>query len=168
MHQFQPYPIEVIEFNPFLKIDKEWAVLSAKGKDKISGMTVSWGSFGTFWGKSVANVYVRESRYTKELIDHSSRFSLSFLKEDSRPLLNYLGSASGRDEDKFKQAGLNLDNHMGIPYIDEAEFVILCRKMAAVPIPESTFLDPTIKSQFYEDDDFHTMYIGEVMALLAR
>lgn len=168
MHQFQPYPIEEIELNPFTKFKNDWALLTVKSEDKTNSMTVSWGGLGVLWDKPIATIYVRESRYTKELIDHANRFSLTFLEERFRPLLKYMGEVSGRIEDKIKTAGLHIDNHIGVPYIDEGNFVIICRKMAAVPMPESTFLDPAVKSEYYENDDFHTMYVGEILSMLAR
>ena len=40
--------------------------------------------------------------------------------------------------------------------------------MAAVPITEDTFIDPKIKDKWYQDGDMHTMYIGEIIDLMAR
>lgn len=168
MHQFQPYPLDSLEINPFTKFDKEWAALTASHDGKLNTMTISWGGLGTIWNKPAATVYVRESRYTKEFLDHTTRFSLSFFEPKYHTSLRYFGAASGRVEDKIKNSGLYIDNYMGVPYFDEANFVIICRKMVSVPIPEAKFLDPTIKSSFYEDDDYHTMYIGEVLSVLAR
>ena len=54
----------------FSKFDKEWAFLNAGNMDKFNSMTVSWGGLGTLWGKPVATVYVRTSRYTHEFMDN--------------------------------------------------------------------------------------------------
>ena len=59
----------------------------------------------------------------------------------------------------------------GTPYVDEGNFVVLCKKMAAVPIEEAHFLDPEIKEKWYsgnDADNFHTMYVGEITDVLAR
>ena len=40
MHTFQPYPIDKMEFNPFTKIGKEWALVSAGDKTRCNTMTV--------------------------------------------------------------------------------------------------------------------------------
>ena len=32
-------------------------------------MTVSWGGLGVLWGKNVVNIFIRDSRYTKEFLD---------------------------------------------------------------------------------------------------
>ena len=51
MHTFQPYPIDLIEFDPFTKIGNDWMLITAKHDDKINAMTASWGGVGVLWGK---------------------------------------------------------------------------------------------------------------------
>lgn len=168
MHVFQPYPIDVVECNPFTKIGKEWALITAGDKNKFNTMTVSWGGLGVLWGKNVVYIFIRESRYTKEFLDNGDLFSASFLSEDYREALNYCGANSGRDADKFEKASLTPAFRHNIPYPDEANFVILCKKLAAIPIDESTFTDPSIKKKWYSDGDMHTMYVGEIIDMMAR
>lgn len=168
MHTFQPYPIDLVEMNPFTKIGKEWALVTAGNKSQFNTMTVSWGGVGVLWGKNVTYIFIRQSRYTKELIDSGDFFSLSFFGEEYRSALNYCGANSGRDKDKFAEAGLTPAFRHSIPYPDEANLVILCRKMAAVPITEDTFIDKDLMSKWYKDNDMHTMYVGEIIDVLAR
>ena len=108
MHTFQPLPFDLVEFNPFTKIGKEWALVTAGSREKANTMTVSWGGVGVLWGKNVAFIFVRDSRYTKEFIDSNEFFSITFLSGQYRDALNYCGSHSGKDEDKFAAAGLTL------------------------------------------------------------
>ena len=168
MHTFQPYPIDVLEMNPFTKIGKEWALVTAGNKSKCNTMTVSWGGVGVLWGKNVVYIFIRDSRYTKEFIDNGEFFSISFLDNAYRDALNYCGAHSGRDVDKFEEAGLTPAFRHSIPYPDEANFVILCKKMAAVPITEDSFVDPSISKKWYADGDMHTMYVGEIIDMMAR
>lgn len=168
MHVFQPYPIDLLEMNPFTKIGKEWALVSAGDKAKCNTMTVSWGGVGVLWGKNVVYIFIRDSRYTKEFIDNGDLFSIAFLNETYRDALNYCGSHSGREEDKFKAAGLTAAFRHNIPYPDEANLVLLCHKMAAVPITEENFTNPAIMSKWYSDHDMHTMYVGEIIEAVAR
>ena len=145
MHTFQPYPIDMLNMNPFTKIGKEWALISAGDKNKCNTMTVSWGGVGVLWGKNVVYIFIRDSRYTKEFIDNGEFFSMSFFDEKYRDALSYCGKESGRNvDDKFKGAGLTPAFRHNIPYPDEANLVLLCRKMAAVPITEDPFIDPQI------------------------
>lgn len=168
MHCFQPLPIDIVELNPFTKISEEWALVSAGNKNNYNTMTVSWGGLGVLWGKNVAFIFVRDSRYTKEFIDNGELFSISFLDEEYRAALKYCGAHSGRDCNKFEEAGLTPAFKLSVPYVDEASLLVLCRKMAAVPLTEDTFLDKSILPKWYAEGDFHTMYIGEIMEVLAR
>lgn len=168
MHTFQPYPMDLLEMNPFTKFGKEWALVTAGSKAKCNTMTVSWGGVGVLWNKNVVYIFVRDSRYTKEFMDNGEFFSLSFFEEDYRPALAYCGAHSGRDEDKFEKAGLTPAFRHSIPYPDEANFVMLCRKIAAVPMPEDVLNDKSIIDAFYKDGDMHTMYVGEIIEAMAR
>ena len=169
MHTFQPYPIDMLNMNPFTKIGKEWALISAGDKNKCNTMTVSWGGVGVLWGKNDVYIFIRDSRYTKEFIDNGEFFSMSFFNEKYRDALSYCGKESGRNvDDKFKGAGLTPAFRHNIPYPDEANLVLLCRKMAAVPITEDTFVDPQIMPKWYSDNDMHVMYVGEIIEAVAR
>lgn len=167
MHVFQPIPVDDLELNPFKTIGKDWALVSAGSKKKANTMTVSWGGVGVLWGKNVAFVFVRDSRYTKEFIDAGDFFSISFMGQDYKEALNYCGSHSGRDSDKVSEAGLTWNYKHSIPFIDEGSFVLLCQKLAAVKLTENSFISPEIP-KFYKDGDLHTMYVGEIIELMAR
>jgi flavin reductase (DIM6/NTAB) family NADH-FMN oxidoreductase RutF len=168
MHTFQPLPIESIELNPFTKIGKEWALVTAGSKLKANAMTISWGGVGVLWGKNVVFVFVRDSRFTKEFLDNNEFFSVGFFSEQYKAALNYCGTHSGRDGDKFENAGLTLATRHSIPYVDESNFVLLCKKMAATRITEDSFLVPEISEKWYQDGDMHTLYIAEIIDLMAR
>ena len=43
MHQFQPYPIDLLEINPFTKLADEWMIITSGNQEKVNGMTASWG-----------------------------------------------------------------------------------------------------------------------------
>ena len=167
MHTFQPYPIDLIEFDPFTKIGNDWMLITAKHDDKINAMTASWGGVGVLWGKNTTFIFV-DSRYTKELIDESDYFSLTFFDNSYKSAMKYFGMVSGRKEDKIKTANMNVNYYEEIPFIDEGNFVICCRKMSATPILPEQFLDHEIEEKWYADGDLHTMYVGEILQILAR
>jgi len=169
MHTFQPYPVDLFEFNPFKRFANDWALLTAGTKEKVNSMTVSWGGVGSLWGKDVCFIFVRESRYTKEFIDNGENFSLTFFDPAmKKTVLKFMGAVSGRNEDKLKESRLEVAfSDDETPFIDSGNLVFLCKKMAAVPIEEACFIDPEIKN-FYKDGDYHTMYVGELKQILAR
>ena len=94
--EFKEVKIEDLSFNPFNKIGKQWMLLSAGTEENCNTMTASWGGLGIMWGKQAATVYIRPQRYTKEFVDNSELFTISFLAEDYRKALNFCGSFSGR------------------------------------------------------------------------
>lgn len=124
---------EELQKNPFQMIGKEWLLVTAEKEGKANTMTASWGGVGIMWGKPVAYVFIRPQRYTKEFIDAGDHFSLSVLGEDYRKTLNYFGTVSGRDEDKIAKSGLHVAHENGTPYFEEANTVLVCRKLYAQP-----------------------------------
>lgn len=147
-------------------IASDWALLTAKDKDGCNPMTVSWGGIGELWGKDTATVYVRESRYTKGLIDNEDYFSLCFFGKEKKDALSFCGSKSGRDYDKVKETGLTAVYDENAPYFKEARLVVICRKMARQPLEKSSFIDKSIMPSFYSDNDMHIIYFGEIEKVL--
>lgn len=168
MHSFQPYPVDLLDFNAFTKIGKEWMLITAGDENKANTMTASWGGVGVLWGKNVVYIFIRETRYTKELIDQGDTFSLTFFNDTYKSALKYMGAVSGRDEDKINNAKMHVDYCKNTPYIDEGNFVFICKKMSATQITPDQFIDPEIKDKWYADNNLHTMYVGEIIEVLAR
>lgn len=50
----------------------------------------------------------------------------------------------------------------------KGNLVLLCHKLSATRITEDSFLSPDIKEKWYPDGNMHTMYIAEIMEVLAR
>ena len=107
---------EELNKNVFSMIGKEWLLVTAEKEGKVNTMTASWGGLGVMWGKDVAFIVLRPQRYTKEFVDAGETFSLSVLGGERRKTLNYLGTVSGRDEDKVAKSGLTVEREDGTPY----------------------------------------------------
>ncbi len=133
-------------------------------------MAASWGHLGSIWGHGgglpTAVVYIRPQRYTKAFVDREDYYTLSFFPEGYKKQLAYLGTASGRDEDKVAKAGLTpvFDEHG--TWFAEASLVLVCRKLYRAPIREEYFLDKSIVEDCYPERDFHDLYIGEIVKVL--
>lgn len=168
MHSFQPVTPDLMECNPFEKIGKEWMLVTAGNKQKANTMTAAWGGMGVMWGKNVVYIVIRQSRFTKEFIDREGTFSLSFLGEKNRNMLKYLGSVSGRTEDKIKEAGVELNYEKEIPFVDQANLALICKVMSATVLKPEEFLAEEIDQTWYQDKDYHTLYIAEVTDIMAR
>lgn len=168
LHTFQPLSTEFLDMNPFAKIGQEWMLVSAGDEKKANTMTASWGGVGVMWGKNVATIYIRGSRYTKEFIDSHDTFSLTFLDKVYQKEMKFLGTVSGRNEDKLDEVKMHFNYSMDTPFVDEGNLVLICRKMSATPITQDQFVDPAIQEKWYADGDYHTMYIGEILQVMAR
>lgn len=168
MHSFQKISSDILECNPFEMIGKEWMLVTSGDEEKANTMTASWGGMGIMWGKDVVYVVIRDSRYTKEFIDRTGTFSLSFLGEGHRNMLKYLGSVSGRAEDKIKEAGVDLNYEGGVPYVDQGSLILLCKVMSATAIQPSDFKDSSLDEAWYSNKDYHTLYIAEITDIMAR
>ena len=98
-------PIDLNE-STFRLIGHDWMLVTAAHNSRVNTMTASWGGFGVLFNKNVAYIFVRPQRFTKEFVDGSDRFSLTFFDQSFKKELSYLGTASGKDEDKINKAGL--------------------------------------------------------------
>lgn len=150
-------------FNPFDLIGQKWMLISAGTEDKWNTMTASWGAVGVMWGKPSATCYIRKSRFTKEFVDAGEYFTLTVLKDGNRQALNTLGSKSGRDMDKMHESGLTPVFVEGRPTFEEGELVLICRKRGVTDIAPDD-MDQEVQDKWYGDHDYHTMYIGEIVA----
>jgi flavin reductase (DIM6/NTAB) family NADH-FMN oxidoreductase RutF len=167
MKEFKEVAIKDFIINPFYCIGKDWMLVTAAKKDgSVNALTAAWGGLGWLWERPVAFVFIRESRYTKEFIEDSHRLSLSFPPSRYRKELGYMGSVSGRDEDKIAHCGLTLASRDGIPYFEEADTVFLGHDIYAQDIDPIRFLDHTIIDGCYQNNDYHTLYVTEIDTIL--
>lgn len=153
-----------IDLNPIQMIDKDWLEVSAGTKGNMNLMTISWGSIGELWGKPIFIVYVSTSRYTHKFMEENDYFTVTHFPESMRKELSYLGSASGRDEDKVAGAGLTVEfTTLGNPIYAEADLAIECKKIYAQQFDAD--LLPQEQRAWYENSGLgiHYMYIGEIV-----
>ncbi len=149
-----------LNVSSFSLFNYQWCLIGVANPN-INAMTASWGSIGTLWNRPIATIYVRPSRYTHELLGKSDYFTLSFFSQQHRPVLNYLGSISGRERDKISECGIPYHVDKEALYFDEAELIIKCKKIMMQPLDEQN-IQEEIKRKMYPNGDVHTMIIGEV------
>ncbi len=150
------------------KINKETALLTASKNERVNTMTIAWGEAGFIWYKPVMDVYVRESRYTLEFMESSEYFSVCFFDSSFKDKLIYLGTHSGRDENKIEKMNLTINNSSLAPYFNEANLVIILKKIYVDKIEASRFLDENVKSKAYPKCDYHYRYVGEIKEILKK
>ena len=158
-----------ITVNPFKLLNETWGVLAAGDENKATGMTVSWGAVGMFWEKPAVTVYIRPQRFTKTFIDDSERFSLSFLPDSMRKVSTSFGSLSGNDGvNKFDAAGAEKAFEDGVPSVDGADMVFICKKLISGEFDPARIYDPADDAANYPDKDYHTYYIAEIEKVLVK
>ena len=164
--------------SPAQRIGDEWMLITAGNTQAGAGnwntMTASWGGLGVLWHRDVAFMFVRPGRQTRAFVDANSIFTLSFFDRKYRKALDLCGERSGRDHDKAMEASLTpivFENNVaagkasGAVSFKEASDIIVCRKIYTHDIDPVNFLDSAIADN-YPIQDYHRMYVGEVLLLL--
>lgn len=165
LHNIDP---KQIAKNPFAMIGDQWMLITAGSAERCNTMTASWGGVGVLWQAPVATCYVRPQRYTKQFLDEEEYFTLTFFPEQYRKELTICGTKSGRDMDKVKECGFTVKTAAcGAPYFEEAELVIVCRKRYVQDFDPAA-IPADVKEKQYPNQDYHTMYIGEIVEVLSK
>ena len=149
------------KFNPFEKFNKEWALVTAGNNDKFNSMTISWGSMGTLWFKSIVTIYVRPERYTFDFLKSSDYFTVSFYDEKYKDRLIMFGRCSGRDVDKVSESGFSpLFLDKGVTYKEAKETIVL--KKIYMQKLDKKLLSSDMDC-YSDGGSEHYMIIGEVI-----
>ncbi len=143
-------------------------LLTTKSGDEVNTMTIGWGTIGIQWGKPIFIAYVRDSRHTKKLLDENGEFTVNIpYGEFDKKILGYCGTASGRNIDKIKELGLNLEEPIAVsvPGIKELPLTLECKVIYKQRQDESALLDEVMRKYYTQGDseDYHTAYYGEIV-----
>ena len=136
--------------------------LTVGSDEKMNSMTIGWGGLGVLWGRPVVTVYVEERRYTRTLMETNDYFTVTAFPKGYEEALHYLGTVSGRDEDKIAGSGLTLKKtEMGSPAFEEGRLILECKKIYGAPFNPDGFGE--VARKVYSDRPLHTIYVGEVV-----
>jgi flavin reductase (DIM6/NTAB) family NADH-FMN oxidoreductase RutF len=144
-------------------------VASIDSHNRPNTMTASWGSFGIYWGLPIFIAPIRKSRYTHGCIQKTRDFTLNVLPRKLADLATFCGTVSGRDHDKFAEAGLTAARGLKVrsPIIEECVLHYECRVVHSnAVVPKA--LAEAIQRANYRDRDYHTFFFGEVVAVRAE
>ena len=165
---FKNIGVKEIQGNIFELIGDKWMLITGGDMSGFNTMTASWGGAGILWQKPVSFCFVRPQRYTREFMDDGLYYTLSFYGEAYRDMLFFCGSQSGRNVDKVKESCLTPScADCGAVYFEEAELVLVCKKIYFEDFVPEKFLAPEI-AKVYENSDYHRMYIGEIIEVLSK
>ena len=150
---------------------KKGILLTTKSGDSVNTMTIGWGKIGIEWNRPVFIAYVRETRYTKQLLEGNGEFTVNipYGEYDSK-ILNYCGKLSGRDTNKIQDLGLTLvdSDVVQTPGIQELPLTLEC-KVIYKQQQDLTRMPQAVIDRFYpvvnEEgfQDYHIAYYGEIV-----
>jgi len=146
------------------------ALLTVKADGKVNSMTIGWGTLGIEWGKPLCTVFVRESRFTKTLLDKNPEFTLNIpMDEDCREILKLCGTKSGRNMDKIEALGLTLEESeaVSVPGIRELPLTLECKVIYKQDQDPAAMNEDALshypKTPEFPEGDFHTAYYGQIV-----
>lgn len=168
--------IDVFEhMGEILKGVKKGVLITGKADDRVNSMTISWGMAGIEWGKPVFITFIRESRFTRSLIEKNGEFTVNIPIDDSaKDIFAFCGSKSGRDVDKAKELGLTYEEPemISVPGIKELPLTLECRVVYKQTQDTSAMTEEN-RDKFYPQNvdslftgsnrDTHVAYYGEIV-----
>ena len=169
------------EVHPFLyaaeicKAMPKGILLTTKNEDKLNTMTIGWGCLGTDWSRPVFIAFVRESRFTKQLLEENGEFTVNVPIGKVNPkILDICGTRSGRDMNKFDELGLTPEEPLciSVPGIRELPLTLECKviykqqqDLSAIPTDILDRFYPVESDELHpgSDRDYHIAYYGEIV-----
>ena len=143
-------------------------LMTTAAEGTVNTMTIGWGTIRIQWGKPIFIAFVRDSRYTKELLDANGEFTINVpLGGIDKKILGYCGTKSGRDTDKFADLGLTPEEPevISVPGIREVPLTLEC-KVIYRQFQEENKLPPALYDRYYVGpvEDFNTAFYGEIVS----
>ena len=145
---------------------KAGGFLTVKDGGRVNTMTISWGFVGYLWGKPHFITVVRPQRFTKPMLDNARAFTVSVPYGTMGDALRICGTESGRDIDKSSVVSFGEARAVDGCYVKGCGAVYEC-KVACADDMRAEVLPPEAQ-RFYEAKDYHTVYIGEIVACYGR
>lgn len=153
----------------FAKNMKRGILLTTKAGDKVNTMTIGWGTVGIEWGRPIFVAYVRQSRFTRELLDQNPEFTINCpIGDVDSKILGFCGTKSGREYDKITEMGLHLEQplEISVPGIRELPLTLECKVVYRNEQPVA-HIPPDILERYYPEiageHDHHIAYYGQIV-----
>ena len=140
-------------------------LLTTAAEGKVNTMTIGRGTIGIEWGKPIFIAFVRDSRYTMQMLEKNGEFTVNVpLGQVDKKILGYCGTKSGRDTDKIADLGLTLEpgENVSVPGIKELPLTLEC-KVIYKQKQENEKIPAALFDRYYPAGDFHTAFYGEIV-----
>ena len=146
---------------------KKGVFLTTKAGGKVNSMVIGWGHIGRIWNRPVFITYVRDCRYTYEMLEKNPEFTVNIpINGLDDNAFRICGTKSGRDMDKIAEAGLTLEKPevITVPGIREFPLTLECRVLYQEE-QDASKLPEEIRKQFYSiETSDHTAFYGEIVS----
>lgn len=167
--------INAFEYAPHIidHLNRGGILATVRVGDKVNPITIGWGTIGVQWGKPLFQIYVRESRYSKSMLDEAREFTVNIPLERServKEILSLCGTKSGRDIDKPAELKLTLvdGEKVAAPAIGELPLTLECKVIYAKR-QDGAEMPAEVLRRYYPNweenrEDVHTVYYGDIVA----
>jgi len=131
---------------------------------RANAMAIGWGLIGSVWSRPIWHVMVRPSRYTYELLEHETVFSVNVMPLSLDPAVQLCGTKSGRDTDKIAETNLAVmpGPATGAPVIEQSVIHYECRVLHTNDILADNLADE-VRRENYPSGDYHRLYWGQII-----
>jgi len=155
------------EYN-IMDFHQDYGAVAVDNGTERNAMLISWCGIGYMWDNPTFTFYIFKDRFTQHILDTSEYYSISiFHNDDYDKSLLYLGTVSGRDEDKFAGCGLREMEVDGVPCFADADYIIICKKAAYVDFDRDTMEDFVSYNSYYDEHDgVHRIFQGQIEKIL--
>ena len=150
-------------------------LLTTKREKEVNTMTIGWGTIGIDWSRPIFIAYVRESRYTKQLLEANGEFTINVpIDSTDKNALKICGTKSGRDMNKIEELNLTLEEPLtiSVPGIREFPLTLECKvlykqkqDLAAIPSDIIERYYPVEDDRLHpgSERDYHIAYTAQIM-----
>jgi len=158
---------EEIADNVFTLVGKDFFVITAGKKDYYNSMIGSGGGMGMLFMKPTTWCTLRSDRFTLEMIQKKQTYTISYFPNEFKAKILFLGSKSGRGNDKMKEVELtSVQTLSGNMAFKEARLIIEC-KLTEITTPNPTDFysqeaKDYINEAYKEASDYRSYVFGEI------
>ena len=170
---FRQIAPEEIPDDVFTLVGRIFPVITAGKQANYNSMTASGGGMGVLMKRPATWCILQANRYTLELIREEQAYTLSYFPDAYREQVMFLGSKSGRDGDKMKEASLTcMKLPSGEMSFQEARLIIECRLTQITAANPKDFYSQEAKdflAEAYRDAaDYREYVFGEITGVWVK
>lgn len=156
------------KYDVFSMFNDQWGLATAGTPDEYNTMTIGWGTMGTIWGppkrgKQIITIFLRENRFTSDILLKHDHFTVCFFPEKYRGDLGTLGTKSGWDvPNKIELTSLTpkpLGHAVGF---EEAQLTFVCKKIYTHKFNIDEVPEDVKKMLYSNGDPIHYVFMGEI------